>query len=419
MIAPRYHHFLPLLNRNSTSSLCFKPFNNCCFRLSWAPSQSNSHLVSLALNCRQNIVSIGLFSTNSIRSQVNCRDTVMSSGPIKIFNSTTSLRQWRRKQLFEYRSVGLVPTMGALHEGHISLIRLAARENAVVVVSIFVNPAQFDPNEDLDNYPKTTEKDIEILRELDKEIAADGRNFGKIAVVFAPKTTEMYPDKSYSQEINGRGSFVTITPLSELLEGANRPVHFRGVATICMKLFNVVTPERVYFGQKDVQQTVLIKKMVRDFCIDTQVIVGVTKRADDGLALSSRNVYLGVRRRRVAPVLYNSLRLAEKSYLNGAQSRAAILEPALKLLSRMHDEQEQYGKLGVRFKLDYISLADPETMEEIQEVDSSKGAVVSGAIRMLPLENAHPGEDLGLSGGPMVRLLDNVILAGTKNDKKS
>jgi pantoate--beta-alanine ligase len=301
--------------------------------------------------------------------------------------------------------------MGALHEGHLSLIRLAAAENSSVVVSIYVNPTQFGVHEDLDSYPKTWTQDVEMLRDLDRELAADGRNLGKIAAVFAPTTEEMYPSGRPSQEVDGKGSFVTITPVGEVLEGASRPTFFRGVATICMKLFNIVTPEKVYFGQKDIQQTVVIKKMVKDFCMDTQVIVGSTQREADGLALSSRNVYLGARRRAVATVLSKALRVAEAAYLQGRRSREELLGPANELAKLLLMEQFQLKpEERVKFEIDYISLADPDTMQEVEDVDETQGAILSGAVRMLPVESPQPGEDLGLAGGPFVRLIDNIIL---------
>ena len=339
------------------------------------------------------------------------KDQVIPNTSIKVFREIPNLRQWRRKQLHDYRSVGLVPTMGALHEGHLSLIRLAAAENSSVVVSIYVNPTQFGVHEDLDSYPKTWAKDIEMLRDLDRELAADGGKMGKIAAVFAPTTEEMYPSGRPSQEIDGKGSFVTITPVGEVLEGASRPTFFRGVATVCMKLFNIVTPEKVYFGQKDVQQTVVIKKMVKDFCLDTQVVVGETQREFDGLAMSSRNVYLGTRRRRVATVLSKALRVAETGYLRGYRTRDELLGPAGELAKLLLMEQHQLRpEERVKFEIDYISLADPETMQEVEEVDETKGAILSGAVKMLPVESPQPGEDLGSSGGPPVRLIDNIIL---------
>lgn len=343
------------------------------------------------------------------------KDQVIPSTSIKVFREIPSLRQWRRQQLHDYRSVGLVPTMGALHEGHLSLIRKAAAENSAVVVSIYVNPTQFGVHEDLDSYPKTWEKDTEMLRDLDRELAADGGNLGKIAAVFAPTNDEMYPSGRPSQEIDGKGSFVTITPVGEVLEGASRPTFFRGVATVCMKLFNIVTPEKVYFGQKDVQQTVVIKKLVKDFCMDTQVVVAETQREPDGLALSSRNVYLGTRRRRVATVLSKSLRVAETAYLRGQKSRDELLGPAFELARLLLMEQHQLRpEARVKFEVDYISLADPETMQEVEAVDEAKGAILSGAVKMLPAESPQLGEDLGLSGGPAVRLIDNIILKPVK-----
>lgn len=301
--------------------------------------------------------------------------------------------------------------MGALHEGHLSLIRMAAAENSAVVVSIYVNPTQFGVHEDLDKYPKTWETDSRMLRDLDRELAEDGGNMGKIAAVFAPTTGTMYPSGPPSQEVNGQGSFVTITPVGALLEGASRPTFFRGVATVCMKLFNIVTPERVYFGQKDVQQTVVIKKMVKDFCMDIQVCIGETIREPDGLAMSSRNVYLGERRRRVATVLRKALSVAEAAYRRGCRTRDELLGPANELARLLLEEQLQLEPEDrVEFEVDYISLADPETMEEVEEIDSRRGAILSGAVRMLPVAAAKEGEDLGVSGGPSVRLIDNIIL---------
>jgi pantoate--beta-alanine ligase len=350
------------------------------------------------------------FSTSrSLRARN--RDTLIPNTSIKVFREIPALRQWRRKQLIDYRSVGLVPTMGALHEGHLSLIRMAAKENSSVVVSIYVNPTQFGVHEDLDNYPKTWKRDVEMLRNLDRDLAADGGNLGKIAAVFAPTTNEMYPSGRPSQEIDGKGSFVTITPVGEVLEGASRPPFFRGVATVCMKLFNIVTPEKVYFGQKDVQQTVVIKKMVKDFCMDTQVVVGKTKREPDGLALSSRNVYLGARRRNVATVLSKVLRTAETGYLRGKRTRDELLGPANELAKLLLREQQQLKpEERVQFEMDYISLADPDTMQEVEEIDETKGAILSGAVKMLPVESPQLGEDLGLADGPPVRLIDNIIL---------
>jgi pantoate--beta-alanine ligase len=301
--------------------------------------------------------------------------------------------------------------MGALHEGHLSLIRAAARECHAVVVSHYVNPAQFGVNEDLASYPSTWDSDARILAELDRELAGDGENLGRISAVFAPGTAEMYPSGFPGQEVGSKGSFVTITPVGEVLEGRSRPTFFRGVATVCMKLFNVVQPERVYFGQKDVQQTVVIRNMVRDFLMPIEVVVGATVREADGLAMSSRNVYLGSRRRAVATVLSRALRAAEERYAAGETRREEILAAARGVMEAVLAE---HGALSpeerVRFEVDYISLADPESMAELSTVDRTKGGILSGAIKMLPVEAPQPGEDLGHSGGPAVRLIDNIIL---------
>ncbi|KAL0944703.1 pantoate-beta-alanine ligase [Colletotrichum truncatum] len=343
-------------------------------------------------------------------SSSSAAETVPAS-PIRVFRDVSALRNWRRPHQVNYRSVGLVPTMGALHEGHLSLIRAAARENHHVVVSIYVNPAQFGVSEDLASYPVTWARDTEILRNLDRELADDGGNLGRVSAVFAPTTPEMYPSGFPGQEPGSKGSFVTITPVGEVLEGASRPTFFRGVATVCMKLFNIVQPERVYFGQKDVQQTVVIRRMVEDFMLPTEVVIGETMREADGLALSSRNVYLGERRRKVATVLNRALRAAEDKYKQGALDREAILGAANQVAADVLSEQSKLApRERVMFEVDYISLADPDSMQEINTVVPIKGGILSGAVKMLPVEEPQPGEDLGHSGGPSVRLIDNIIL---------
>jgi pantoate--beta-alanine ligase len=303
--------------------------------------------------------------------------------------------------------------MGALHQGHISLIRAAARENHHVVVSIYVNPAQFGVSEDLDSYPVTWDADTKVLADLDRELAGDGGNLGRVSAVFAPSTGEMYPNGFPGQEVDSKGSFVNITPVAEVLEGKTRPTFFRGVATVCMKLFNITQPERVYFGQKDVQQTVIIKRLVEDFMLPIEVVVCPTEREPDGLALSSRNVYLGPRRRRVGLVLSKALRAAESAFTAGSTSRSEILGAAHAVVDKTLQEQLALGpEERALFEVDYISLADPKTMMEVEEVDMEKGAVVSGAVKMLEVEKAKEGEDLGYKGGPPVRLIDNVVLKG-------
>ncbi|OCK90232.1 pantothenate synthetase [Cenococcum geophilum 1.58] len=334
-----------------------------------------------------------------------------ASPTTQIFRDVPLLRQYRRSLLLSNRTVGLVPTMGALHEGHLSLVRQAAQENSDVFISIYVNPTQFGLNEDLDSYPKTWDADMAQLASLDASLASTP-GAGRISAVFAPTTKAMYPTLPPDSSLPGRGSFVTITPVGSLLEGASRPVFFRGVATVCMKLFSICTPERVYFGQKDVQQTVVIRRLVRDFHLGTEVRIGATRREADGLAMSSRNVYLGARRRAVATVLSHALRRAEEQYAKGKRSRGDILWPANEHADRVAAEQEELAPgRRARFEVDYLSLADPDTMEEVEEVDEKRGAILSGAIKMMPVEEPQQGEDCGVGDGMIaVRLIDNIIL---------
>ncbi|EMR63735.1 hypothetical protein MGN70_004869 [Eutypa lata] len=339
------------------------------------------------------------------------RPETIPSSPIRILRTVEAVRRWRRPHLLDHRIVGLVPTMGALHAGHLSLIRRAARETHHVVVSIYVNPAQFGASEDLASYPATWDSDCATLAKLDRELADDGANLGRVSAVFAPTTDEMYPSGFPGQEVHSKGSFVTVTPVGEVLEGASRPTFFRGVATVCMKLFNIVQPERAYFGQKDVQQSVVIRKMVQDFLLPLDIVIEPTSREVDGLALSSRNVYLGARRRGIATVLNRALKAAEEKYRGGALDRKSVLRAAMKVAEDTLAKQMGLPcRKRVRFEVDYISLADPSSMRELTEIDPTVGAILSGAFKMLPVEAPQPGEDLGHSGGPAVRLIDNIIL---------
>ncbi|KAN0067452.1 hypothetical protein V8E54_014321 [Elaphomyces granulatus] len=344
-----------------------------------------------------------------------------SQPSFQIFRDVPPLRRLRHQLLLANRTVGFVPTMGALHEGHLSLIRQAAAENTDVVVSIYVNPTQFGVNEDLSNYPRTWESDLEKLENLNNELEnrpgkqrteTEFKSAGRIAAVLAPTTKVMYPALPPTSELNGDGSFLTITPLARKLEGASRPVFFRGVATVCMKLFNIVTPDRVYFGQKDIQQCAVIKRMVKDFLMDTEVRIGPTVRESDGLAMSSRNVYLGTRRRAVGLVLHKALKAAEAAFMCGEYERTTILGAAKLVTEQILTEQKSLAPSHrALFEVDYISLANPESLDEIDSVDPATGAILSGAIKMFPLEDPRPAEDCGLgSGATAVRLIDNIIL---------
>jgi pantoate--beta-alanine ligase len=232
-------------------------------------------------------------------------------------------------------SVGLVPTMGALHEGHLSLIRRARAENDAIAASIFVNPAQFGPGEDLAKYPRSLAQDLALLE-------AEG-----VDLVFAPEAASLYPP--------GFQTWVVPGPLAETLEGARRPGHFRGVLTVVSKLFHVIEPDRAYFGQKDAQQAILIRRMAADLDLPVSILVCPIVRDRDGLALSSRNAYLTPEERRAAPVLYRSLRAVSAAWGTGERRGDNLREAARAVLA-----PEPLAAL------DYVSAADPETLAEIE-----------------------------------------------------
>ena len=326
------------------------------------------------------------------------------------FRDVSPLRVARREELLAGQKVGFVPTLGALHEGHLQLMRLAAKENQSVYVSIFLNPTQFGVNEDLDRYPKTWDEDISKLKKLNEELVT--QNQGRVTAVFAPSVKVMYPGLPPTSEPDGYGSFVNISPLASMLEGASRPVFFRGVATVCMKLINIVEPENVYFGQKDIQQVYVIKRMVEDFHLNTKVRVGPTVREPDGLALSSRNVYLGTYRRGVATVLHRVLATIQQKYQDGVTDRYS-LEAAAKNIIDVEQERQLSSHHCVKFDFDYISIADPQTLQEVQIIDNAIGAVLSGAVIFQPMQ-AHNSEDPSLVGAPnAVRLIDNIVVEPT------
>lgn len=330
---------------------------------------------------------------------------------LRVTSEVSILRANRRVELLRNQTVGFVPTMGALHDGHLALIRQAARENHRVYVSIYINPTQFGVTEDYSSYPSTWDADFHKLQNLFTEFD-DKHYMGQLSYVFRPTTQDMYPGLPPTSEIDGEGSFVSITPLSKVLEGASRPVFFRGIATVCMKLLNLVQPERVYFGQKDIQQTLVIKRMVEDFHLNTEVRVRPTIRDPDGLAMSSRNVYLGQRRREVAPVLILALRAVQDAFADGKRTRVDLIAAAFRVTSAMMEQQnELLPSQRARFEVDYFSVADRKMMTELEEVSIEHGAIVSGAIRMLPVEDPQELEYLGRGGGTTaVRLIDNIRL---------
>jgi pantoate--beta-alanine ligase len=258
---------------------------------------------------------------------------------------------------------GFVPTMGALHEGHLSLVRLARERCPRVAASIFVNPTQFNDKRDLDRYPRTLERDMEMLRSTGCD------------VVFAPEPGEVYPEE-FSTSIN-------VGPVTLPLEGAMRPGHFNGVAVVVTKLLNIVQPTHAVFGQKDAQQLAVIRRMVRDLDLPVEIVAGPTIREADGLAMSSRNALLTADDRAAAPVLWRALSAARESYGRGERT-AEVLR------AKMRD------MLGAesRAAAEYVSIADPVTLSELERVGPA-GALVSLAVRF-----------------GAVRLIDNVVLPG-------
>ena len=258
------------------------------------------------------------------------------------------------------RPLGLVPTMGALHDGHLSLVRRARSENASLVVTIFVNPTQFGPNEDLAAYPRDPERDLALLE-------AEGAD-----VVFMPPPDEVYPA--------GYDTWISVERTSAPLEGEARPGHFRGVATVVCKLFNMVRPDRAYFGQKDAQQLQVIRRMNADLNLGVEITAMPTVREPDGLAMSSRNAYLSPEQRRAAPVLYAALQAAQQLYDGGVRQADTLRDAMQRVLA---DEP-----LAVP---DYVSIADPDSLAELELIDGPSLAAL--AVRI-----------------GTTRLIDNVVL---------
>jgi pantoate--beta-alanine ligase len=246
-------------------------------------------------------------------------------------------------------TVGFVPTMGYLHEGHLALVKRARIENSAVIVSIYVNPTQFGPREDFGAYPRDLNRDLELLR-------VEGAD-----IIFVPSDEEMYPPIF--------SSWVDVEKVTERLEGAARPGHFRGVATVVVKLFNIVQPARAYFGQKDAQQVVVIKRMVADLNMEVEVVVVPTVRDSDGLAMSSRNIYLGPKERQAATILFKALTLARQLRQGGEKDAEKIRRRMITLI-----QKEPLAQIN------YVSIADAGTLEEVNLLD--RPAVASLAVRV-------------------------------------
>jgi len=274
-----------------------------------------------------------------------------------IVRTIDELRKLRRPLV---GPVGLVPTMGYLHQGHLSLVRRAKEESSSVVVSIYVNHTQFGAGEDFASYPRDLDRDLALLKKEGTDI------------VFVPSDDEMYPA--------GFDSWVEVEGLTRRLEGAFRPGHFRGVATVCAKLFNIVQPDRSYFGQKDAQQVLVLKRMVADLNMDLEIVVTPTVRESDGLAVSSRNTYLNAGERRAAVVLFGALSLARELRRDGEGDADTLRRRMTALI-----EKEPLAQI------DYVSIADAATLEELERID--RPALASVAVRI-----------------GRARLIDNVLL---------
>ncbi len=265
---------------------------------------------------------------------------------MKVVYTLTELHAVRREQPGPF---GLVPTMGFLHEGHLSLVRRARQESAAVGVSIFINPAQFGEGEDIASYPRDMDRDLAMLEA------------GGADLVWVPEPEEVYPA--------GFQTWVTVENLTEVLEGARRPGHFRGVTTVVAKLFLAFQPDRAYFGQKDAQQAIVIRRMVRDLSFPLQVVVCPTVREPDGLALSSRNMYLGPAEREAAVVLYRALAAASAAFEAGQRDAEAL---RARMLETLQAEPLAHPE--------YVSVADPETLQEL--VGRVDQGLLSMAVRI-------------------------------------
>lgn len=285
---------------------------------------------------------------------------------MNIIRSIKKQREWSLREHEKGNKISLVPTMGFLHEGHLSLLKKARKYGDKTVVSIFVNPTQFSPEEDFDKYPRDEKHDIMPLKKEEIDLA------------FIPEIKDIYPD--------GYETYVTVKELSKHYCGKSRPKHFRGVTTIVLKLFNIVNPDFSIFGEKDYQQYVIIKKMCRDLNIGVKIIPSPIVREKDGLAMSSRNRYLSMEERREATVLYKSLKLAEDMANNGIKSVKAIKKEMIKLI-----ESKKFPKI------DYIEFVEPESLKKIRTIE--------GPVRIL--EAIWIGK---------ARLIDNIEIKPKSNN---
>ncbi|EJT99115.1 Nucleotidylyl transferase [Dacryopinax primogenitus] len=357
--------------------------------------------------------------------------------PLPVHTTLSSLRAWRSLAHEQRKSVGFVPTMGALHDGHLSLVRRSLQENDLTIVSIFVNPTQFAPHEDLSTYPRTLDSDLQLLSSLfvvppsqhpqpQPQLQSQPQSQSQprtVAAVFAPTPEVMYPSGYSSAQgtstSTGSGTIVDLPSLSQQLEGLSRPHFFRGVSTICTKLFNAVLPHRAYFGQKDIQQALVIRRMCRDLLVqypeEREVHVVPTARAGDGLALSSRNAYLTPPERALAPHLYQALLAVRDEWTrNPTREVLGVFEGRMQDLGRRAQEED------VSVRLDYVELSWGDTLDPYE--GPREGVVPPNLGQGGQGVREREGEQsLEVQGGAPVilsaalwvgktRLIDNVIL---------
>jgi pantoate--beta-alanine ligase len=283
---------------------------------------------------------------------------------MEIINRVTRMSSVARDFRVEGKTIALVPTMGALHEGHLSLMSQAREMCDLVIASVFVNPTQFGPAEDLSRYPRDLARDAELAftRHVD--------------FIFAPTSEDMYP--------NGFATYVTVERLGERLEGASRPGHFRGVTTVVNKLFNIVQPHFAFFGRKDAQQVIILKRMVKELAMSVEIVIGPTVREEDGLALSSRNLYLTTDERKAATVLRRALEKGRSMYNSGERDSGRLINAMRAIV-----EAEPLAKL------DYLAITDTTNLEPVTTVPYVSPTLVSMAVFF-----------------GKTRLIDNIVLNG-------
>jgi len=299
---------------------------------------------------------------NVVQSKIVCFQNKGTDGTVymKMIKTVQEMQTLATHLRTDGRKIGLVPTMGYLHEGHLSLIRIARRKADVVVISVFVNPAQFGPDEDFAKYPRDIERD--------KRLAIQEG----VDIFFYPSDEEMYSKRHLT--------FVTVDDITGVLCGASRPLHFKGVTTVCTKLFHVVKPHFAVFGQKDYQQSVVIKRMVKDLNFDMEIVIAPIIREADGLAMSSRNAYLSAEERKDALSLQTALKMAESRIKQGETKTATLIR-----------EMKDYISSKIYTKIDYIKIVHPDTLHDLDVIEDRAVAALAVFVGK-------------------TRLIDNVIL---------